>query len=248
MKIAVCVPHNYSHFEKPFTISLLEIFVYTNAWITETKQDIDLSFLTQDGFLLDQMRNLLVQTAIESDQTHILFLDTDMTFPRNVVKLMVEDFRDNPEADVVSGLYTWKKPPFLPHVYPTYDEDKKNFRVGGQFPLTSPFWVAASGTGCLMIKTDFLKKFDPPWFLFERDVNKKPLGAPIIGEDLYFFRECRPKTLCDPRISCKHYKSNGYSIDDYIDSNGIKRTEDGNFQTTSEQITEIADKQKKNTI
>jgi len=103
-----------------------------------------------------------------------------------MVRLMVEDVNDNPEADVVSGLYTWKKPPFLPHVYPSFDEEKQNFRVGGQFPLTSPFWVEGAGTGCLMIKAEFLKKFDPPWFKFERDFETNPYGTPLIGEDLYF--------------------------------------------------------------
>lgn len=236
MKIIICIPHNFAYFEKPFTISLLELIVYTNWWIQKEKKDIDISVITQDGLFLDCMRNRLVEAALQTDQTHLLFLDADMTFPRNAIQLMVEDFEDTPQLEAVTGLYTWKRPPFLPHVYTSWNDETKQFQIAGKFPLTEPFWVEGAGAGCLMVKAEVFKRIKSPWFLFERETGEGQLCEATFGEDLYFCKKAKMEMVCDPRISCGHYKAKSYNVNDYIDSNHLLRTPDGNFEVTQEQI------------
>ena len=231
MKIAICIPHNYSHFEKAFVISLSEIIVYTNWWATQTKRAVDISVLFQDGLKLDAMRNSLVEICLQNNQTHVLFLDTDMSFPREIIRRMVEDFEDNPTVEAITGLYTWKRPPFVPHVYSKYNEK------AGQFPMDKLFRVEGAGTGCLMVKTEVFKRTKAPWFLFEEDKDNP--SKMKMGEDLYFCKKVKPIMLCDPRIICEHYTTKAYSIKDYFRFNKIKQRKDKNFTVTKKQIESI---------
>jgi len=244
-RIVICLPHNYDQFDKDFVFSLLRMQEHFYEWIVKEKRDDNLSIIAQGGFRLDHMRNQLVETAIKYEQTHILFLDTDMTFPKETIQWMVEDLEQNEDQGVeaITGLYTWKKKPFLPHIYSKYDEDSGAFLVAGNFPLDNLFKVEAAGTGILMLKTSIFDRVDKPYFKFGEPEKPKYTGAageveikhPMrLGEDMYFCLKARPLILCDPRISCKHFKKEGYGVDDYIDSNGLKR-KDGSFTGTPEQ-------------
>lgn len=239
----IALPHNYSHFEKDFAFSLFQMQHKFYEWVIKNKRNDNVSIISQGGFRIDDMRNELVRFALKHDITHILFLDTDMVFPSDTISMLIEDFEDNPEVDAISGLYTWKRPPYAPHVYKGINEDTGAFGMISQFPLNELFQIDGAGGGCLMIKMDFFKKFpNDIWFSFEvaGDKIKK-------GEDLYFFDKFRPLTLCDPRLKCVHLTQRGYSIDDYIDSNGLTRCE-GGFIGTPEQFNKISEKHDKNFV
>ena len=226
-------------------MSLIELIVYTNFWIQKTKRGIEISFLVQDGLKLDVMRNNLVKICLDNNQTHILFLDSDMAFPRNTIQRMIEDFEDNPKIEAVTGLYTWKKPPFIPHVYSKYNKDKDNFSVAGQFPMDKLFKVEGAGTGCLMVKIDVFKRTTAPWFSFE-EITKGAISKMKMGEDLYFCKKAKPLMLCDPRIICEHFAARAYSIKDYFSFNKIKPKKNGNFVLTKKQIKAIGETHKNN--
>ncbi len=232
MKILISIPHNYSGFEVPFTMSLLGMQSNFFEWVIKNKREDTISIVRQSGYQIDEMRNKLVDIAKEYKMTHILFLDTDMSFPSDMIVKMIEDFEDNPTVEAITGMYVRKTPPYLPHIYPNFTKDKK-YGIAGLFPLNKIFQVAGAGMGCIMIKTSVFKK--SPYFKMGGTLK----GIKGLGEDLYFFAKYKPFTLCDTRISCSHYKISGVNIETYIQHNGLK-IEDGQIKGTKEQILKIA--------
>lgn len=237
MRILIALPHNYNGFEVPFVMSLVGMQDNFFEWVIKNKREDTISIVRQSGYQIDEMRNNLVDVAKEYKMTHILFLDTDMSFPADMIARMIEDFEDNKDADAITGLYVRKTPPYLPHVYPSFMRTKK-YGIAGLFPLDSIFPVAGAGLGCVMIKTSVFKK--KPYFKMGGAID----GAKGLGEDLYFFAKFKPRTYCDTRIKCVHYKTNGVSVDTYIQHNGLS-VKEGQINGTKEQILAIADEYKK---
>jgi hypothetical protein len=188
------------------------------------------------------MRNSAVENVLVSGQTHLLFLDTDHEFPLKMIPMMIKDLEDNPKAEAVTGIYTWKHEPYLPHIFPRFNTKTKKFTIAGAFPLNKLFYIAGAPAGCLMVKAEVFKRTKKPWFLFvDRGVDKKiPLG---MGEDLYFFWKCQPKTICDPRIICQHFYQKSISLEDYIKVNNLKVV-NGNIKGTRNQFEKIVKKHK----
>lgn len=217
MRIMIALPDNHPFFHKEFVDSLINIMTDFYQWKLREGHNHELSIICKGSVCLDEARNSLVRLAIENNQTHIFFMDTDQTFLPESVRLMCEVFEANPDIDACTGLYTWKKAPFTPHIYGGYHDGK--FQSAAQFPLDKIFEVDAAGTGILMLNLDVFKRTEYPWFKFEFNND----GSFRFGEDLYFFQKAKPLTVCDPRNRSKHLKLEGYGIDDYVDSNGLKR-------------------------
>ena len=238
----IALPDNHPFFHKDFVASLLEVQSYFYRWKAETGSKHELSIVSKGSVCLDQARNGLVRLAKESNMTHIFFMDTDQTFLPETVRLMIECFEGNEEVKAVTGLYTWKKAPFMPHIYG--DLVKGKFHGAAQFPLNELFEVQAAGTGILMIDLSVFEEEDYPWFKFEFNDD----GSFKIGEDLYFFKKLRPLTICDPRNRSEHLKLEPYGLDDYIDSNGFNRVvdEEGmeSFEVDKEKLAEVIKKHK----
>jgi len=241
MRIMIALPDNHPFFSKEFVDSLINIQTDFYRWKMENDSPHTLSIICQGSVCLDEARNSLVRLAIKNDQTHIFFMDTDQTFLPEAVRLMIEVFEANPDIDACTGLYTWKKAPFTPHIYGGYLDGK--FQSAAQFPLDKIFEVDAAGTGILMIKTDLFERTEYPWFKFGFNDD----GSFKFGEDLYFFKNAKPLTVCDPRNRSQHLKLEGYGIDDYVDSNKLKRIDNDEgqlmgFKVTKRKMKEVAAK------
>ena len=215
-KIALCIPHNYPVFDKAFTLSLLSVIASFYEWNQTLKEKHEFVILHNKDGWIDRMRELLAQEAVEVRKVDfLLWLDTDMQFPPSIVQQMMAWMEKFPELDGVTGLYTWKVPPFMPHVYSRYDEKDDKFTVAGGFPLNAGFSVEGAGFGCVMLRSSLFERTPRPWFKFEYGVY---------GEDLYFFRKARPvNMICDPRISCTHLLTGqGVDIKSYLKYNKLQ--------------------------
>lgn len=231
MNIIILLTHNYYSFEKPFVLSLFNIFNNFYAWQRESGRNDNLSYICQDGFSIDKMRNDVVKEAMDDkyDMDMFLFLDTDMTFPDNLIQLMIEDFKDNPGVEAITGLYTWKKPPFVPHIYPEFDEKSGKFGMARNFDLNSIFPVAGAGMGCVMIKKEVFKQIQEPYFAFDHGM----------GEDFYFFKKAHPMMLCDTRIICKHWNLMGVDIYSYINHNNLDTQDVKRVEMSESQVKKV---------
>jgi hypothetical protein len=231
-------------------MSLFEMQQFFYEWAIAEKREDKLSIFRMGGYKIDEMRNDLVINGLKYDITHFMFLDIDMSFPKQMIVMMIRDLEINEKKKVeaITGLYVRKKPPYLPHIYPKFNKKTQKFVISGQFPMNTLFKVEGVGGGCLMVKREVFERTKYPWFKMEtggKKGEKDEDGIPVnIGEDLYFCLKAKPLILCDSRIVCKHYGMNGFDIDTYISYNKLKKKK-GKFYATPEQLKKISDEYSK---
>jgi hypothetical protein len=220
--IFVCIACNYPTLPSNFVVALLSMFDNFYGWCKENGRNDTISFLIHGGYQLDEMRNDVTQTALDSGATHLIYFDTDVVAPPKTLIWMLEDLEDNEDQGVgaITGVYHWKTAPFHPYLYSTWSEEETAFNGILTYPIDKLFQVAAAGAGCFMVKREVIEN-KSPWFRWVKpnQIEELPKG---IGEDLYFFWKIKPLMLCDSRISCLHYKDSGIGLKTYLSVNGLE--------------------------
>jgi hypothetical protein len=217
---------------------LLAVITTAQTWAQQMKEkldkDIEIRLCLADMGWVDSMRNSVAKSAIEQDAYAIMWLDSDMTFPPDIIPRFYQILSQN-EVDAVTGLYTYKYPPYLPHVYTSKTKEGR-LRYAKNFPLNEIFPVSAAGFGCLMMKTECLKRVKKPYFRAKIEDGKL-----VLGEDFDFCDRAKLKILLDPITSCGHVTDCAYSMRDYIESNGLK-IKNHVIQVSDEQQKKIMEK------
>ena len=165
MKLAIGLPIFDEKIHTAFFVSFLGLDKPENTMVifpTIPSGNMDIALI----------RESLCEQAIGSGCTHVLMMDTDQVYHDQdlIMRLMAHDL------DIVGGKVHRRYPPFEPilnvnHEHVSDDE----INAGGLIK------VDATGTGCLLIKTECLKDIPRPWF----EITTKPDGSKI-GEDIGF--------------------------------------------------------------
>lgn len=124
-------------------------------------------FSVSNGTLLPSQRTGLVKEAIERHFGHILFIDSDMRFP--------EDLLDKLKAhkkDIVGVNYKQRQA----------DKWVAGFPSNGKVGLEE---VDALGFGAILIRTEVFIMMEQPWFATPYD------GQGFVGEDVFFCRKAQ---------------------------------------------------------
>ena len=176
----------------------------------------DTQFCFSSGSLVYDSRNNLAVSAIEGGFDRVLWLDSDMSLPPELIRALSEDL-DGGRA-CVGAMYSTRKPPFRPCVYRALymatEEDGKQRPVCEtveSWPEDELFEAAGIGFGAVMMTTELLEKVRARFGL--------PF-SPILGfgEDLSFClraTQLGEKIWCDPRIRCGHIGLYTYSDKDW---------------------------------
>ena len=154
-------------------------------------------------------RNSLVRMLLEKPELKwMLFLDSDMTPPRDIVPKLLATHRD-----IVSALCVTRKPPYRPCVG---FEDPAGLRTtplteyGGMDPVKEVHWT---GAGCLLVRRGVFETIEPLWFEATSDGQ---------GSDGAFCRKARVagfKIFCDTSQWVGHIGANAVTIEDTIKEN-----------------------------
>lgn len=133
---------------------------------------------------IDDVRNGLVRQAFLGHCSHILFMDTDQTYPVDAIAKMLS------LADAghpIVGTVVYRR-------YPDYDPLCFRFGDGGLLKVPDKeifsdevIEVDATGAGCILFDMEVFKNVPEPWFF---DINKR-LGKKGPGEDIGFCMKCR---------------------------------------------------------
>lgn len=171
----------------------------------EKGNDVAVHF--QANSLVYDSRNLISLTAIEQKFDRVMWFDSDMMFTKNTMLMLSEDM-DNLDADMVTGVYFKRRPPYSPVIFDQLDEpgtDGKGSPVARvhnyiDYPKNVVFPVAGCGFGCVMTSVKLLKevwdKFGPAFAPY-----------PWAGEDISFchrVNKLNRQIWCDSNISCGH--------------------------------------------
>jgi len=167
--IGVCVPL-YNMVPSVFHVHFINFFVHA-------AKTYPLRLFHVDSVAVDISRNALVEKFLQSDCDYLLFLDSDIVFPPNIVDLLMKH-----DKDFVSALYFTRKKIKPMHrilkngEYVSPDEVKPNELIEAD----------AIGLGCCLIKRSVIEKVsgqnkNKP--LFNMKLKNR---TEFIGEDLFF--------------------------------------------------------------
>lgn len=151
------------------------------------------------GMTIESVRNSIVEQALQSGCTHLIMMDTDQIFdPDTITKLLSHDLP-------VCGAKTHRRyPPFDSLMY-RGEHGKYELVPDEEIEAGGLVEVSATGTGCIMYKTEVFLKIDAPWFEFSIGKDGNP-----IGEDIGFcikLKEAGYKIFVDTSIHIGHVGS-----------------------------------------
>ena len=151
--------------------------------------------------LIYKARTDLGLIAIKEKADYVLWLDSDMIFPSD---LLIDLMSDIEGRDIVTGVYHMRRAPYRPVLYrklkqgltPAENESEHY----DDYPTDGLFKVDACGFGCVLMRTSVLQAVVDRYH---------DLFAPLpgYGEDLSFCvraRGCGFDIWCDPKIQLGH--------------------------------------------
>lgn len=144
--------------------------------------------------LIDDARNGLAESFLFSDTEWILWLDSDMTFPKETITELFK-VAEEKKTKMVTGVYYQRQKDHLPVLWSRGDPTEQTGLSGTEnlraetnkyvgaftFPhpdKKDPFKVHAAGFGCTLIHRSVFEVLDRPWFKFL---------PKVCSEDFYFF-------------------------------------------------------------
>ena len=200
-RIAYAVCANHDKLDKPLMFNIINVIM---------QGPLEWVLVHQGKHIKSSSLNKLVEYAYDHQCTHILFMDVDMEFPRNVVQKLLSH-----GLPIVSGLYHTKSYPFSPVAgWNITLDDGTIGRANGRglswkydyYPLPEDQLVEVdwTGIGCLLVDMDVFNKIPFPCFRDDWDDEK---GERARGHDLYFCdtaKEHGYKVYVDTSVSCGH--------------------------------------------
>ncbi len=176
VRLLIAVPGK--HWEADFGISLAMLANDLTSAPLAGVGSHAFSICNIKGSILPQVREELLEQAIMSKSTHVLFLDTDHTFPRQLARVLISR-----RCDVIGVNCVTKTLP----VVPTARQFSLEKREGIPIPIEENPSAAVSevwrvGMGVMLIKIDALKDLRKPFFGTRWDEQTDH----HVGEDWFF--------------------------------------------------------------
>lgn len=165
-KIAILMPC-YNNLPAQTFLDFVDLLVHA-------KQKFEVSTLLIDSTVIAEARNILAREFLKTDAEYALWLDSDMSFPEDIIEKMMEE-----EKDFVSALSFTKRvkiePSFRVKTAGAYNAVE-------DYPKNSVFEVDAVGLACALMKRKVLEQA-------AKISGGKPLfgfSQPEVGEDVWF--------------------------------------------------------------
>lgn len=189
IRVAVAVPSG-DLVPMGFAFDLAQMVGATIA----ARPDIDIRLTNVQGTIIHASRQSLVQMAIRGECTHILWLDSDMRFPRHTLSRLLHH-----GLPIVAANYATRRSPTLPVSFKDdrHTIESRVYTAPGELGLEE---IVATGLGCCLIDIDVFKAMSEPWFSFAWNEQQQ-----VIGEDVWFFRKAREE------LGLKVYLDHGLS-------------------------------------
>lgn len=145
----------------------------------EVPKGAKLWLFTSQGTLIANQRQELVLEALSAGCSHILFLDTDMRFPKELIERLIA--HDKP---IVACNYATRRMPIKTVAFKTSSDWDCVYTTPDSTGLEP---VVAVGMGAMLIKREVFEKLEMPWFI----IGYHPQTHEFSGEDIFFCRQAR---------------------------------------------------------
>lgn len=181
--IAICVP---------VRDSVTSVFAFCLAQLMkkcgEAGQRVQLFMV--NGSEVAMQRQQLVDEALESSCTHILWIDSDMRFPADTIQRLLSH-----KKDIVGANYSTRVKPHRPVAFKSKENLDKRVFLGEGLEQ-----VFAVGSGLLLVNRTVYENMSKPHYSVEWNENYTNL----VGEDIYFCNkanDCNYKVFIDNDLS-----------------------------------------------
>ena len=177
IRLAVCVPCK-EMIHSVFSHNLHSLLNYN--W----NKGIDTKVFYNMGTLLQNQRESLVSAARSWAATHILWLDSDMSFPFYAAYKLLD--HDQP---IVAGNYVTRQMPYKTVAYTKIGGNWDQFlKHNKDTPINKELVeVEAMGMGCMLTDITVFDKLQHPYF----PVTWSPESQDYLGEDINFCMAAR---------------------------------------------------------
>jgi hypothetical protein len=145
--VAICVPTN-GMVHANFAYCLVDAIRYTES------EGISVSLVMHEGTVLSNQRQQIAAEAIlEHRADHLMWLDSDMTFPADTILRLLAR-----RKDVVCAAYSKRVEPFIPTAFTDIDPVVP-VAISGKLRR-----VKYAGMGCMLVNADVMHRLTTPWF------------------------------------------------------------------------------------
>lgn len=178
IKVAICIPAG-DLCATFFAYDLARLTGYTNA-----NSEIHTSLFICTGSLVMKQREALVKAALDDpDTTHILWLDSDIRFPKDTLMRLLAH-----KVPWVCASYTERNAPYQPVAF----ADPTNFdeRAWPEPDLHGLRPIYACGFGLMLMDVEWVRKMSLPRFT----VGYNTESNTYMGEDVFFCVKARSET------------------------------------------------------
>jgi glycosyltransferase involved in cell wall biosynthesis len=156
-------------------------FALSLAMMVAATRTVQFAFNHSKATWVAHARNLIVEGAIEIGAEWLLFLDSDMTFPRETLARLMSW-----NKDIVCGSYVKKKPPYSV-VGSLLAKPGDNVNKPKEVAANGLYEMEGVGLGICLIKMSVFKALPKPWFHYEYTPGSNNMS----GEDLLWCAEAR---------------------------------------------------------
>lgn len=158
-------------------------FALSLAMMVAATREVQFAFNHSKTTWVAHARNSIVEGAIELGAEWLLFVDSDMTFPRETLARLMSW-----NKDIVCASYVKKKPPYMT-VGSLAQRPGSDDKVGGQTMVNANglYEMKEVGLGVCLIKMEVFKRLPKPWFHYEY----KPGSNVMTGEDILWCHEVK---------------------------------------------------------
>ena len=190
-KIAILLPSN-DDIPIPTMLSILSLYAYLSKTplYSDAEDENDVNIYSERSSLLVGSRQNLMQRALDADNEWILMLDSDMTFPPDIVHRLAS--RGKP---LIACNYVKRVVPSIP-ITKDFDDNL----VFTDPDTTGLQKVKFTGFGVCLLHRSIFDDFPKPWFDTQW-MRQEDGEIFLVGEDVFFFQALR------------HFKN----VDIYID-------------------------------
>lgn len=188
MKVLVGLPTD-NNLKSEFVNSLIALLFKT---YNHFKHNVAFSTEFLNGVRTDKNRNIIVQKFLEEDFDYLLFLDTDMVYPADMLIKYIESGKE-----LVGGVYYKRSAPHYPVVYKFSGNPDTPFNAidPTMFERNKLIEVDGLGTGGMFIAKSVFNKLEVagqnPWFYYGENYHLPTKSPGQTTHDLMFCKKCR---------------------------------------------------------
>jgi hypothetical protein len=190
-KIAICIPARDT-MAMETAQSVVAMSTQFSVDYIATGQ-ASLQFYWMNGTLLPDMRNDLAREALKAGATHVLWVDSDMKFPKDSLARLLAH-----EAPMVGANYVQRKRPCKPTAAKYGPGGTRHWVYtlppgGAQADVEA---VESLGHGLLLVETAVYEVVPEPWYSMAWNTEKMQ----HVGEDVFFFRRVKAAIDVEPLV------------------------------------------------